>query len=666
MLDYMLKMTKKTASSLRYPPLTIALIPPLVFGLLFLSEHFGDTEKTTALLVAFAYVFLTSLFWALCLRPLFSHRSVLSKAAIIIMGLGHLFVTAFVALYYLNIGAQPTFDIVYFIITSIFQGAKHLVQTSGSTALRFSAFIAASLLGIVLISRKAAPVRGKQQGALFFITGLVCYGALNAYVLTPPHNLLDAAPDKGNKRILTARKIPRLSTYQLPDGSAKHDVIVILIESMRYDLLTDYPEAIPNMAKLAKKSIVFERSYASASHSNLEDLSVWYASYPVRSKGWFYYRPDDRNRPISTFEIYKNLGYTTGYISSQNEKWGNMINWLDVPEVDHFIHSESVEADTWYNERDKAGVAKLIRANVASAGKLYDQTTFALVKQWLKDNKDDPTFLGVNLQNTHFNYVVPKGGPTPFTPYAEEFEAIYFRWPAELKPLLFNRYLNAFYNLDLLVGELIDFLKANGMWDTCYFVIVGDSGEGFHEHGFGNHSGPMYEEVMRTYTIIKTPDSTARNIAAPLSHIDVIPTVLDLQGVTGEVPLQGISVFDVHHNRPIFFHACSIVSQYGVLYWPWKYLYTIYPEKTQELYNLDEDPHERVNLTENNDRMQYFHQLTREWAFSQMNYYDSPDQYLPSVPYRYHLNKSETSVVTEGNPAPAADMVKVDNQAPPS
>jgi arylsulfatase A-like enzyme len=157
-----------------------------------------------------------------------------------------------------------------------------------------------------------------------------------------------------------------------------------------------------------------------------------------------------------------------------------------------------------------------------------------------------------------------------------------------------------------------------------------------------------------------------QSIETPISHIDIIPTLLDLQGVSGTVPTQGISVFAPQQNRPLFFHAYSIVKQYGALYWPWKYLYTLHPETKEELYNLSIDQGETDNLADNTYMLRYFHQLTKEWAASQIDYYEKPDLYLQYVPFRYRLKKEEPFLHWDGPDSyPEADSGKSASAYPP-
>ncbi|MCK4654141.1 MAG: sulfatase-like hydrolase/transferase [Candidatus Cloacimonetes bacterium] len=418
---------------------------------------------------------------------------------------------------------------------------------------------------------------------------------------------------------------------ELPEHLPDSPVIVIMIESMRYDLINIEPCPISFMKSLIDQSYLFSKSYAASSHSDYADLSLWYSKYPLRSSKRTKYKKNSHFRKTSIFQVFKNLNYETAYISSHNEKWGSMINWLDVPEIDFFYHSEDYNKKTWYNKDDKKGLASLIKNKIATAGKIEDSETLRIAKDWIANLSDSKSFfLGMNLQNTHFNYLIPEGGEEPFQPSIIDFPMIYYSWSEEKVEHVKNRYFNAFYNLDMLINDFVDFLKKEGIWDNCYFIIIGDNGEAFYEHGFGNHSGPMYDESVRTFTLIKPlKDFITYPVENPINHIDILPAVLDLMNIPIPNSFQGISPFKTDLKRIIYLHANAIVHQDGIIDWPWKLLINYQPAKEAELYNLEIDPLEKRNLFNSCEKKanELFDKLMN-WRNTQLVYYRKPQYHL--------------------------------------
>lgn len=443
---------------------------------------------------------------------------------------------------------------------------------------------------------------------------------INPYVIYPP------------------KEFPKYSEYKV-----SNPIIVILIESLRRDLIFKEPSPMPFMRSLIKEGLFFDKAYATSTSSDYNDLSIWYSQYPLRT---FYnhqaYNYKDPWRGVSIFKIFKELGYKTAYIASQNEKWGNMIQWLRLPEIDYFFHSEDYVGETWDNKDDFGGLHKLIEAKITTAGKIEDSITLNIAKDWIKTlEKKDKFFLGMNLQNTHYNYVVPKGGEEPFQPSIIDFPAIYAFWPKEKVENVRNRYFNAVYNVDRMVYDFINFLKDQSIWENCIFVILGDNGEAFYEHGIGNHTGVMYDEAVRTFCFIKVPRGLEpRVVEEPISHIDIFPTILDLLNVPSPASFQGVSVFENRKRKAVYMHSNTFVRQNGIVQWPWKLLITSRPLKKVELYNLEEDKFEEKNLYGEavyDIKVRELSKKLDEWKNSQLRYYrrDRKPFYLMFSPPRY-------------------------------
>lgn len=436
------------------------------------------------------------------------------------------------------------------------------------------------------------------------------------------------------------KQLPAKTPYTANDAKRGVNVIVILAESLRHDLLTTHADAAPFLNRLAKQGLAFDYAYATASHSNLTDLAFWYSQYPYRGQGFETYTPTDAWRGASMFDAFKASGYTTGYISSQNEKWGWMINWLKTPGVDYFFDSESFSGSTWENHDDKAGLAWLIKNKIATAGKIEDSETLAIAADWFEKNaRTRPVMLGMNLQNTHYSYVMPEGFEGPYQPSELGFKAVYYTWPKDQATNVRNRYLNAVRGMDVSLEAFAKRLQKSGLWDDALVVIIGDNGEGFYEHGFGNHSGPLYDEATRTLAIIKPPAKSgipAGVVEYPISHMDLAASTLDMAGVAIPGTFQGIP-YQRGRERPVFMYANAFVRQFGVVEWPWKLLVTEKPVQNIELYDLSADPGERSNVFE--QQMAVTKKMFGTYMFwreSQFRYYreslyakDFPPAYAP-------------------------------------
>lgn len=403
------------------------------------------------------------------------------------------------------------------------------------------------------------------------------------------------------------------------------NVIFILAESLRHDLVKIGGGKLPFFDEISKEGVLYKKSYATSSHSDYSDLSFWYSQYPLRAHYRKGYPSEASWRGVSVFEHLRSFGYRTAYYSSQNEKWGGMISWIKGKGVDEFFHSEDFDGKTWENSDDENGLARLVKSGAATAGKVEDSQTLRLALQWITKNKNSPFAIGLNLQNTHYNYVIPEGGKEPFQPSSLGFKQIYYSWPSSEAINVKNKYLNAAYNLGEMLSRFRVELVRLGVWDNTVFVIVGDNGEAFYEHGFGNHSGPMFDEVARTYSVVKFPKGDKRNgrsWESVVSHIDFVPIVLEAIGVPSSPSFQGVSD---REGTPVFMHVNAMVKEYGVVDYPFKLMKRTFPLTAYELFNLDTDPLEKINIV--NSESEVARNLLNKlnaWMECQVNFYSDP------------------------------------------
>jgi len=95
-----------------------------------------------------------------------------------------------------------------------------------------------------------------------------------------------------------------------------------------------------------------------------------------------------------------------------------------------------------------------------------------------------------------------------------------------------NRYINSVHHLDMQFGRVFDYLKTNNLLDNTIVVLIGDHGEEFMEHGFWGHNSTFVDEQVRTPLVIYTPGMKPLVSDDMSSHMDVIPTLMPLLGVT--------------------------------------------------------------------------------------------------------------------------------------
>lgn len=417
-----------------------------------------------------------------------------------------------------------------------------------------------------------------------------------------------------------------------PDGS---DVFVILVESLRPDVLESYGgqrQVMPNVDSLAGEARVFLDAYAQSSHSNYADLPPLSSHYPLRSSRMHVYPEDPPYPRVLVYDVLKSFGYRTAIFSSQNEHWGGMANYLVTGNLDRFFHSETHEGPTYVPATD-SGFAKYAR-NADRAGKLDDSVTVDAAIEWVRE-QEDPLFVYMNLQNSHAPYRTPDGFPRRFGPAEIDFELGFGVFPPEKVEVVRDLYANSLAYVDHQLGRLFEALEDAGRWDDAVIVLTGDTGQAFLEHGFAAHAGPLFDEVTRVPLIVRAPGHAAARDSSPAEHVDVPPTLLDLLGLPPHPGFQGTSLLgpSVPSNGGRYLVAQSpLAHQYAVVADGWKLIRDVRRGATS-LFDLDEDPEESVDLAERApDRRQELERQLGTWIEVQLDYYGAPalfDEWYP-------------------------------------
>src|SRR5262249_18453902 len=151
---------------------------------------------------------------------------------------------------------------------------------------------------------------------------------------------------------------------------------------------------------------------------------------------------------------------------------------------------------------------------------------------------------------------------------------------------------------DAMLGKLFARLDAGHARDKTLVVLTADHGESRGDHGETTHGLFAYEATISVPLIASAPSIAPAATDTPVSHVDLLPTILDLVGIAAPPQLDGQSLArPVSSDRPIFFEALDASLTHGwaplrgVVQGGWKYIDLPDPE----LYDLTADPRELRN-----------------------------------------------------------------------
>jgi phosphoglycerol transferase MdoB-like AlkP superfamily enzyme len=161
-----------------------------------------------------------------------------------------------------------------------------------------------------------------------------------------------------------------------------------------------------------------------------------------------------------------------------------------------------------------------------------------------------------------------------------------------------KKYEDCIVKTDSLIGDMLNTFDTSGLLDSTLFVLVGDHGESFGEHGTFLHNSSMHEEEVTVPLIFwANGKALSRGASTTSQQIDIIPTVADLFGVTdATIDVQGVSLLREHGKRAFFMSTFFDELSSALVEHPYKYIYDYSPD-TLTKYNIEDDPQEKSPQT---------------------------------------------------------------------
>lgn len=180
---------------------------------------------------------------------------------------------------------------------------------------------------------------------------------------------------------------------------------------------------------------------------------------------------------------------------------------------------------------------------------------------------------------------------------------------AETGPLPFGRQEVDRYDAEILstlqeVRRLLDDLRRRPAASRTLVVITADHGDQFGERDRRGHGRFVYDEEVHVPLLLCLPGLTPGTHAAPVSLIDLAPTLANLTGVKeGWSRYQGANLLPLLQGgeRPAAVvaetwpFAVYRKRRIARITWPYKTIFNR-QDRTWEIYDLQGDPGEMVNL----------------------------------------------------------------------
>ena len=403
----------------------------------------------------------------------------------------------------------------------------------------------------------------------------------------------------------------------------KPNVVLIVLDTARADrfsYLGSQRATTPYIDTVASAAAVYEKAYATTFWTLPTHASIFTGLYPSQAGATSetLHLPDSN---VTITEMLRQSGYATAAFSCN--VW--------VSKERGFAKGFDEFAEMWRqaNQTVKAG-----------GPDMTELITTDKITSWLTTTgKKEPFFLFVNLNSAHLPYEPPK-------PFLDRFlrhdydkrniariSRIHGIWAHLTGKIKLTKndldIMNALYDAEIAVADycveqIIETLKKLDALDNTLVIITSDHGENLGEHGMIDHLFSMYDTIIHIPLIIRYPARFPAGMRNDdlISQIDIAPTILDVCNIQNrsnlllpdrmslaskdreirkyvfaenDRPISGIELvkrmdphFDVSgidcRMRMLRTRRDKMIWSIGV---------------NEELYNMDSDPDELVNIADN-------------------------------------------------------------------
>jgi arylsulfatase A-like enzyme len=349
--------------------------------------------------------------------------------------------------------------------------------------------------------------------------------------------------------------------------AASSPVILISIDTLRADHLGAYGYkriATPNIDSYAQGGTVFENIEAQVPLTLPSHNSLFTSTYPFENQ---IEENAERVPPgaVTLAAVLKSHGYqTAAFISSvfleRQMGLDQGFDFYDSPF--QFEAFSPLSGSMFFGGAGQNPYSVRDRRDGALA--------VAAANRWLNAHQGQPVFVFIHLFDLH-------------------------------KPYHLASYDAEIAYVDRLLGAFRRSLEQKGWWDKALVAIFSDHGEGLNDHGESSHGYFIYQSTVSVPLLVHWPAAGPSHAARenqPAGLIDIAPTILDVLHFPSPPSFEGRSLLAASSARPVYTESIHAHDAFG---WAplrslregaFKYIEAPKPE----LYNLKNDPQEKINL----------------------------------------------------------------------
>jgi arylsulfatase A-like enzyme/Flp pilus assembly protein TadD len=360
------------------------------------------------------------------------------------------------------------------------------------------------------------------------------------------------------------------TTCRVAAAGPRFNVVLITLDTVRADRLGCYGYSqarTPHVDQLARSGVLFEKAYSPVPITLPSHAVIMTGTYPMLNGVHDFSGNRLSPQQPTLASILKQHGYSTGAV-------------LGSAVLDSRFGLDS-GFDFYYDQFD---FSRLLETNL-DAMERPGNVVVDRGLEWLQQTGKQPFLLWLHLYDAHHPY-------TPPAPYGSQFRS--------------RPYDGEIAFVDAQIGRVLQFLKSRKLDEQTLVIVVGDHGEGLGEHGEKTHGFFIYNSTLHVPLVVKLPthsQSKRKRVAAPVTLVDLLPTVLEFLGLPAPAPVQGKSLIGLISGKKVGSSDLYAESFLPRLHFNWSETralqagnYRFIEAPKPELYDLSRDPGELHNL----------------------------------------------------------------------
>lgn len=418
-------------------------------------------------------------------------------------------------------------------------------------------------------------------------------------------------------------------------------VILFMTDTQRKDMITAYNKSkemhTPALDSLAGSGVTFQRAYTAQPVCGPARSCLFTGTYP-HTNGMIANSMALNEKSLTIGQRLANKNIKTGYVGKWHldggdyfgdglcpkgwdpDYWFDMRNYLDLMTEDDRLASRQFETALNHS----------LPAEFTYAHQCSDKAI-----DFIENHKDQSFFLVVSYDEPHHPFIAPQKYYKPFEEdphhmqdninYQEDKTPDHIKLWAKhdasgsqdtAKGLLG---CNAF--VDTEIDRVVTCIQSN--LEAPCLIYTSDHGAALGAHGLTGKGPAMYEEITNIPLIIHCPSLFSPRVVDHLavSHVDLVPTILDFFDLALPASLEGDSLlpllkemekgrtpkkrqvymeftrYEIDHDGFGGFQPIRAVTD-------GRYKLVVNLMTTDELYDTQEDPGEKNNLIDSVDHQQ--------------------------------------------------------------